>query len=300
MLELFTPESPTTKPGPLFQENSGLSNDLPMVVWLQGNEIYASDFSLDADQAMIRLGIKRSRLNQISGRELRVGKARVDRYIKPFYREVDVEDYFSWTRATATHKKSSQEIEHASKKLEGHAEEIVGRLSNYTEEVSERIQQQQIGNFKEYQKITHDFFHYKINLLEKKVGSHLDFIEKNFRKQQQQQNQFFATLESLQESLSLIPILHKQMSELMLQNAYQNKLTLDLIAQQQELIKEWADEKQKTVLTSRRPYAKSPITGQLNFKIFPEGDKPEKPNYFSQKQSSSGFPPRAIVWEERF
>src|SRR5438045_3561626 len=50
---------------------------LPMLVWLRGDESYCGDFCLDADQVMVRLGIKRSRLTQISGRELRVGRMRM-------------------------------------------------------------------------------------------------------------------------------------------------------------------------------------------------------------------------------
>ncbi len=48
--------------------------DLPMIVWLRGDELYVDEFCLDADAAMKALGIKRSRLTQISGKELRVGR----------------------------------------------------------------------------------------------------------------------------------------------------------------------------------------------------------------------------------
>ena len=86
-------------------------SDLPMVVYLNGEENYLKDFSLDADQAMDMLGIKRSRLTQISGRELRVGRIRRDRYIRPVYRVKDLEDYRSWTRSTASSQSSAQALE---------------------------------------------------------------------------------------------------------------------------------------------------------------------------------------------
>src|SRR5690606_18828586 len=57
--------------------------ELPMIVWLRGDEEIASEFTVDAEAAMEFLGIKRSRLTQISGRELRVGRMRIDRYIRP-------------------------------------------------------------------------------------------------------------------------------------------------------------------------------------------------------------------------
>ena len=62
---------------------------------------------------MHALGIKRSRLTQISGRDLRVGRVRVDRYIRPVYRSNDIEKYLAWTRATASHQKSSDAIKTA-------------------------------------------------------------------------------------------------------------------------------------------------------------------------------------------
>ncbi len=91
---------------------------LPMVVHLNGDEELLDSFTFDAEQAMEFLGIKRSRLTQISGRELRVGKIRRDRYIRPVYRACDLRDYQEWTRATATHQSSSRAIEQAIESLD--------------------------------------------------------------------------------------------------------------------------------------------------------------------------------------
>jgi hypothetical protein len=63
---------------------------------------------------MATLGIKRSRLTQIAGRDLRVGRVRVDRYIRPVFRSIDVAAYLNQTRATASHQKSSEAIQVAS------------------------------------------------------------------------------------------------------------------------------------------------------------------------------------------
>ena len=99
------------------QTQSKAAADLPMSVTLQGNEPYFGEFSMDAETVMEKLGIKRSRLRQISGFELRVGRKRVERYIKPFYRSEDVDSYLSWTRQTATHKKSSEALQSAAREL---------------------------------------------------------------------------------------------------------------------------------------------------------------------------------------
>lgn len=86
-------------------------SSLPMVIYLRGDEELVDEFSLDADDAMNILGIKRSRLTQISGRDLRVGRIRRDRYIRPVYRLKDLQDYQSWTRSTASHQSSSMLVE---------------------------------------------------------------------------------------------------------------------------------------------------------------------------------------------
>lgn len=93
-------------------------DELPMVVWLRGDEPYCGEFCLDADHAMDQLGIKRSRLTQISGKELRVGRLRQGRYIRPVFRQIDINEYLSWTRPTASHRKSAEVIDVATVELE--------------------------------------------------------------------------------------------------------------------------------------------------------------------------------------
>lgn len=89
-------------------------DDFPMIVWLRGDEPWFTQFDMDADSTMAALGIKRSRLTQIAGRDLRVGRVRVDRYIRPVFRSIDVAAYLHQTRATASHQKSSEALQVAS------------------------------------------------------------------------------------------------------------------------------------------------------------------------------------------
>lgn len=60
---------------------------------LQGDEEYFDEFSCTAEDAMDFLGIRRTRLRDISGHELRVGRKREGRYVRPFYRKCDLEEY---------------------------------------------------------------------------------------------------------------------------------------------------------------------------------------------------------------
>jgi hypothetical protein len=112
------------------------SDDFPMIVWLRGDEPWFGEFSLDADAVMEKLGIKRSRLTQISGKELRVGRARIDRYIRPLYRTLDVENYLNWTRATASHKKSSAALKSAADVLQNQGQQIAQVVADATSNFS--------------------------------------------------------------------------------------------------------------------------------------------------------------------
>jgi hypothetical protein len=97
---------------------------LPLTLWVRGDEDFATDFFLEADDVMQILGIKRSRLTQISGRELRVARRKMGRYVKPFYREADVLQYKSWTRATAAHAKSKNLVDQAIGELKQVAQSV--------------------------------------------------------------------------------------------------------------------------------------------------------------------------------
>ncbi|MBI2602951.1 MAG: hypothetical protein HYW48_07840 [Deltaproteobacteria bacterium] len=110
-----------------------MEGDLPMLVWLKGDEPYFSEFKWDAEKVMETLGIKRSRLNQISGKELRVGRTRINSYIRPVFRPTDVDEYLKWTRPTASHKKSSTVLDEAREKLESRSEEVLEQFASQSE-----------------------------------------------------------------------------------------------------------------------------------------------------------------------
>lgn len=123
-------------------ENQENKETLPMVVWLKGDEDYADAFCLDAEAAMKELGIRRSRLTQISGKELRVGRIRIDRYVRPVYRPIDIAEYKKWTRATATHMRSSSVLDSAAKDLQKSAEEMEARIQTGLEDMAHSLRTQ--------------------------------------------------------------------------------------------------------------------------------------------------------------
>jgi hypothetical protein len=113
--------------------------DFPMIVWLRGDEPWFSQFDMDADTTMAALGIKRSRLTQISGRDLRVGRVRMDRYIRPVYRSLDVEQYLNQTRATASHQKSSDAIKQAMEQLSEQSNRMLATIDTIGSNFSAQI-----------------------------------------------------------------------------------------------------------------------------------------------------------------
>ena len=106
------------------------SSDLPMILVLNEQDELFSTFDLDAQTVMEELGIKRSRLTQISGRELRVARKKMGQYIRPMYRREDVDEYKSWSRATATHQKASNMVQQAADSLEQKALDLTHTLSS--------------------------------------------------------------------------------------------------------------------------------------------------------------------------
>jgi hypothetical protein len=113
--------------------------DLPMMVWLRGDEEFCADFSLEAEEVMLRLGIRRSRLTQISGKELRVGRMRKGRYVSPVFRPADVEAYLNWTRASASHQKSSGLLHDAAEELMQQSARLGERLEVVPQELAAAV-----------------------------------------------------------------------------------------------------------------------------------------------------------------
>lgn len=188
-------------PQPYLKSKETGAKDLPMIVMLKGDESFFSDFSWDAIEVMKVLGIKRSRLNQISGKELRVGKARIDRYLRPIYRPADVKDYLSWTRPTASHKRSSSIVEEARKKLEDKTDELISQITNSSDYISnnlEKILHKTI--FEQFSSTQH-----KIKLLSGKIPIQLDnlidFISKQISSSNNALSIYEETIEDTKTSI---------------------------------------------------------------------------------------------------
>jgi hypothetical protein len=115
---------------------------LPMVVWLRGDEPVCDEFVLDAEHVMAQLGIRRSRLTQISGRELRVGRMRKGRYVSPVYRQVDVDAYSAWTRPTASHLKASTVLTDAAQALAHQKDELSEQIESGLDQAVAALEQQ--------------------------------------------------------------------------------------------------------------------------------------------------------------
>lgn len=141
-------------------------DEFPMIVWLRGDEPWYSEFNMDAEATMNALGIKRSRLTQIAGKDLRVGRVRVDRYIRPVFRSRDVEQYLNLTRATASHQKSSDALNSAAELLCQQVNRLEARLETINQNLMTQIEST-------LQKVLTETF----SLVVKGVADRLDALE---------------------------------------------------------------------------------------------------------------------------
>lgn len=102
----------------------------------------ASEFDCNAEQAMEYLGIKRSRLTQISGNQLPCARIKVDRYIRPMYRWSDVRSYRERLQLSVSYSKSKQEVHEASSELTRIASDFAGTLADHRQLHKQAMDQQ--------------------------------------------------------------------------------------------------------------------------------------------------------------
>lgn len=189
-----------------------MNDPLPMIVWLAGDDPHFNDFSLDADAVMERLGIKRTRLTQISGRELRVGRAKQDRYIKPFYRPEDVDAYLNWTKATSTSKKSSELVQEAAILLAQESSQLKESFAEPLSQASEQMSSQ-------IKELTAVF----ISHMEEAVARRLRKIEDDFKKQTDEQKHHRTQVELTSQKLLEALDVKKDVGRILPELAYVHK-----------------------------------------------------------------------------
>ncbi len=173
--------------------------DLPLVLWLRGDEAICDEFTVDADTAMQMLGIKRSRLTQISGRELRVGKIRIDRYIRPVYRAIDIQNYLQWTRASVSHQKSSQAIELAAKKMDEQRETLLQLLEEFSQNFQEESAQEWRVELKSQARLFLDQFQKLEEMLAKAALNGEQRLQREMRRVDQLQQGANEQLQAMEE-----------------------------------------------------------------------------------------------------
>lgn len=180
----------------------------PMVVFLRGDEPYFSDFCWNADQVMELLGIRRSRLNQISGKELRVGRTRIDSYVRPVYRKQDVEEYLKWIRPTASHKKSSDLLNEARSKLEEQSD----RLSEHMTSKFESLMESFTWTFQKQFLEQRQFSKSMLTLMQKTLKLNLRSLLQRF---EFQQKQYLSDWTELRENFQHIKSLRKTLEQML-------------------------------------------------------------------------------------
>lgn len=106
-------------------------------LYLDPSSPEAQEFDCDAAEAMTYLGIKRSRLTQISGQSLVCARIKVDRYTRPMYRWSDVKAYHEQSKARVSYSKSTAVLETATQSLETKIAELETTLYQLQLSISE-------------------------------------------------------------------------------------------------------------------------------------------------------------------
>ncbi len=214
---------------------------LPMIINLRGDEDLVEEFVWDAEQAMEFLGIKRSRLTQISGKELRVGRIRRDRYLRPVYRESDLKDYQEWTRATATHQSSSRAIEQAIDSLDDRFSDLFVVIHEKFEQFESRSAQllrQQLQNLdhsqNQRQRLMAAEYDQDQQLLTQRLMAELHKAQ-SFQNQQREQIRSLET--ELQQVRGLFGHFHQDLRSLLVQ---QNQFRKDMASFQEAQLEQQA------------------------------------------------------------
>ena len=234
--------------GATIAENQGFEvaplNDMPMIVWLRGDEDYVEEFSIDADGAMKILGIRRSRLTQISGKELRVGRMRIGRYVRPVYRQADLDAYVEWTRPTATHAKSSNLIGEAASELLRQAEKVSSSYEQVVEKHAHELTQFVDDSFKSSYNIIQELLEQKTSVVNDNVQGLKtlmadlgQLIEDQLKKSDEQMAEMHGKVQEKQDQVkSEVTALNKFCQELNLEVKQQQASLADFIKRQDEAV----------------------------------------------------------------
>lgn len=208
--------------------------DLPMVVFLRGDEEHFSDFSMNADEVMALLGIRRSRLNQISGKELRVGRARVNGYVRPVFRKQDVEEYLKWIRPTATHKKSSELLNEARNKLEEQGDKLSTDLKTRFEGTVEQLMSFVQGQVFDQKKASFEAFARMQKLVHmgmKSLNQKMSFLQAETLSRWEDATKYGDELSTIKAELSRVHAANIQLTDSVL---YMEQMLKELIKSKEE------------------------------------------------------------------
>ncbi|MCY4381145.1 MAG: hypothetical protein OXC40_06225 [Proteobacteria bacterium] len=106
-------------------------------LYLDSEDPKALEYSCNADEAMAYLGIKRSRLTQISGQELPCARIKLDRYLRPMYRWSDLKEYQEFHRSSELSSNTRVSTADIAKKLD----HFSGEVSQYFDFLTSKHEQ---------------------------------------------------------------------------------------------------------------------------------------------------------------
>lgn len=145
-----------------FEHSQNVQDASSCILYLHSRDPRVREFSCSAADAMQMIGIKRSRLTQISGKSLACARIKIGRYIRPMYRPQDIEDYVRRSRISQSQHKSRHIIETSTTKLIQEAEKISSCLEHATSEWHQSMQNrflEILATLKEEFSNSHEIYH---------------------------------------------------------------------------------------------------------------------------------------------
>ena len=166
----YRTEPPLLNPSPHLEEGAveGASSKEDSVLYLEAHDPRAQEFNCNAQEAMEALGIKRSRLTQISGQTLPCARIKIGRYQRPMYRKKDLEQYIAHLRIPASRAQTSHIIERGVLQLQECAEKLTASLSQESGILSQTLEKSLEG-FYAHQESKHHEHHTHIESLNQKL-----------------------------------------------------------------------------------------------------------------------------------
>ena len=207
------------------------TDDQNNIIYLSNDDPRIQEYTHNATEAMNILGIKKSRLHQITGTKLPCARIKIGRYLKPMYRHSDITDYLESLRTPISSAKSHKLINQSLQSLRSYALQINSFLDHDSDTVNIPAQSSEneshphtiFNKISELSIKINDLNHKiaRLNHPSKNLSNTLSFITGIYQKIKNDLDQITITIEKNSH--------HHQLNEYYSKALHQHKINLEKI-----------------------------------------------------------------------